>query len=275
MKGEKLDRVGYWTEIKLSIIREYAAAYAKIMAKQQFVRGFGYIDGFAGAGSHISKTREEEIDGSPKIALSLGFTSYDFIDLDSSRVDRLKVITKGTSNCEVHEGDCNDILISKVLPKYQYSDFRRALCLLDPYKLNPDWRVVDTIGKMKSVEIFLNFMIMDANQNILFRNTDKVTPEQAGRMTRFWGDDSWKKAAYTESQGLFGPLHDKNPNEDIIAAYRERLKRIAGFAYVPEPVPMRNENGAVIYYLFFASPNKTGAGIVESIFNKYRNKGMV
>ena len=36
---------------------------------------------------------------------------------------------------------------------------------------------------------------------------------------------------------------------------------------------MRNSRGAVIYYLYFASPNKAGAHIVEDIFNKYRNKG--
>ena len=42
---------------------------------------------------------------------------------------------------------------------------------------------------------------------------------------------------------------------------------------VPEPIPMRNKTGAVVYYLFFASPNKTGAKIVKDIFNTYRNRG--
>ena len=47
---------------------------------------------------------------------------------------------------------------------------------------------------------------------------------------------------------------------------------MAGFAYVPSPIPMRNSNGAVIYYLYFALPNKTGAKIVEEIFVKYRDR---
>jgi len=37
---------------------------------------------------------------------------------------------------------------------------------------------------------------------------------------------------------------------------------------------MRNEQGAVIYYLFFASPNRNGATIVKDIFEKYRSKGV-
>jgi len=125
---------------------------------------------------------------------------------------------------------------------------------------------------MRSVEIFLNFMIMDANMNILWRNPDSVAPEQAQRMTNFWGDESWRNAAYRMEPGLFGPISEKESNESVIAAYRERLKRVAGFKYVPEPLPMRNSRGAVVYYLFFASPNATGNKIAEHIFKKYRNR---
>jgi hypothetical protein len=60
----------------------------------------------------------------------------------------------------------------------------------------------------------------------------------------------------------------------VIEAFRQRLKTVAGFGYVPEPIPMQNDKGAVIYYLFFASPNATGARIVEYIFEKYRKTGV-
>ena len=43
---------------------------------------------------------------------------------------------------------------------------------------------------------------------------------------------------------------------------------------MPQPIPMRNEKGAVIYYLYFASPDKTGAKIVSEIFDKYRSEGV-
>jgi hypothetical protein len=48
------------------------------------------------------------------------------------------------------------------------------------------------------------------------------------------------------------------------------LEKVAGFKYVPEPVPMRNKNGAVVYFLYFASFNRTGAKIVSHIIRKYR-----
>jgi len=99
-------------------------------------------------------------------------------------------------------------------------------------------------------------------------------PEDVERMNRFWGDDSWKAAAYVESKQSnmfdFEPEQLKQDNSTIAAAFRERLKKVAGFKYVPEPLPMRNKNNAILYYLFFASANDTGRKIVEDIFKKYR-----
>ena len=51
---------------------------------------------------------------------------------------------------------------------------------------------------MRSVEIFLNFMVMDMNMNILLNNPEKADPTQVARMNRFWGDDSWHSVAYEE-----------------------------------------------------------------------------
>jgi three-Cys-motif partner protein len=271
---EGLDVVGNWTEMKLQILQEYAVAYAQILKNQSSIKHVAYIDGFAGAGDHISKKSGEIIKGSPARALSIEprFTHYHFIEMREDRVERLRKMGSDKS-VTVYQGDCNEVLLKDVFPQCRYEDYRRALCLLDPYKLNPNWEVVQTAGKMKSVEIFLNFMIMDANMNALKNNPDAVTPEQAQRMTAFWGDDSWRRVAYRTEQGLFGPMEEKETgNEAVVEAYCKRLKDVAGFKFVPKPLPMRNSRDAVVYYLLFASQNAIGSKIAEHIFNKYRNR---
>jgi three-Cys-motif partner protein len=275
MTTERLDTVGYWTEIKLQILQDYAKAYARVLQNQRSIKHAAYIDGFAGAGTHISKQSGELIAGSPARALAIQprFSHYYFVEMDAARAKRLHGMSD-QKDVTVYQGDCNDVLLKEIFPKCRYEDFRRALCLLDPYELNPNWEVVETAGKMRSVEIFLNFMIMDANMNVLWKNSASVAPDQAARMTRFWGDDSWRAAAYDTQPGLFGPMEEKTSNEAVVAAYRKRLKDVAGFKYVPEPLPMRNTRGAVVYYLFFASQNHTGNKIAEHIFNKYRNRMM-
>jgi three-Cys-motif partner protein len=270
---DDLDIVGYWTEIKLQILQEYANAYAQILRSQQAIKHVAYIDGFAGAGAHISKESGDIIEGSPARALAIRpeFSHYHFVDLKKSRVERLKAMAVG-KNATVYEGDCNQVLMEKVFPQCRYEDYRRALCLLDPYKLNPNWEVVQTAGKMQSIEIFLNFMIMDANMNALKKNPNSVSPDQAARMTKFWGDNSWRTAAYRKELGLFEEIEEKGTNEAVVEAYCKRLKDVAGFKFVPEALPMCNTKGAVVYYLVFASNNSTGSKIAEHIFRKYRDR---
>lgn len=273
MADMRLDQVGIWTEIKLQILRDYSAAYATVMRKQSAIKHYAYIDGFAGAGTHISRTAGEEIEGSPVIALKQQFSHYHFVDLDGTRTARLQRLAAGKPNVTVHHGDCNDVLLNKVFPTCRYDEYRRALCLLDPYGLNPNWEVMKRAGEMKSIEIFLNFMIMDANMNVLWENSERVAESQIARMNTFWGDDSWQRAAYQTNPGLFGAMQEKRSNDDVVKAYQKRLKDVAGFPFVPDPLPMRNSQGAVVYYLFFASHNKTGDRIARAVFDKYRNGG--
>jgi three-Cys-motif partner protein len=271
----KYEEIGYWSEIKLDIVKKYAAAYSRILAAQKSLSlQYIYIDAFAGAGMHLSKSTGEYVQGSPLNALLIKppFKEYHLIDWDSKKVDSLKNLTAEYANVTIYAGDCNKLLLEKVFPRAKYEDYKRALCLLDPYGLHLNWDVMLTAGRMKSIEIFLNFPVMDMNMNVLWSDPSKVDPDQAARMTAFWGDESWRKAAYNTTGNLFG-WEEKTDNESVAGAFRQRLNKVAGFSYVPEPIPMRNTKGAVVYYLFFASQNKTGEAIVTDIFNKYRNRG--
>jgi three-Cys-motif partner protein len=272
--GLRVDEIGYWSEVKLDVVRKYATAYSTIMAKQRFCKAHVYIDAFAGAGHHTAKSTGEMVPGSPLNAMAVEppFSFLHFIDLNGARVEELETLSALDSRVTVHHGDCNDVLLRRVFPQCRYEDYRRALCLLDPYGLNVDWRVLAEAGRMGTIEIFYNFMIMDANMNVFMRDSSKVTSDQAARMTAVWGDESWRSAAYRETPDLFGSRLEKASNEVIAEAFRDRLERVAGFKYVPPPIPMRNSLGATVYYLYFASANKTGAKIVSEIFDTYRGR---
>ncbi len=67
----EFDEIGYWSELKLDIIRKYATAYATILARQPGL-SFSYIDGFAGTGVHVTKESGDYVAGSPLNALRPG-----------------------------------------------------------------------------------------------------------------------------------------------------------------------------------------------------------
>jgi three-Cys-motif partner protein len=201
------------------------------------------------------------------------FREYHFIDLNLAKAENLQRLARGREDVLVYSGDCNEILIKKIFPTLKFESYRRALCLLDPYGLNLKWEVMFQAGQLGTVDMFLNFPVMGMNRNVLWRNPEKLAPERLKGMTKFWGDESWRDAAYSTSGNLFA-IPEKEPNETVAEAFRKRLITAAGFKRVAEPLPMRNSNGAVVYYLFFASQVGVAENIVNDIFEKYRQRSI-
>lgn len=206
--SELFDELGEWSQIKHEILEKYAHAYTTIIKRQPSIRKVLYIDAFAGTGYGVSKDTGEQLHGSAIRAVDVTppFDELHFVEQDDAKADVLEFAVGSDSRVTVHRGD-GIAVTSALLPRTRWEDYHRALCLLDPYDLSVPWSLVQTIGAMRSVEIFYNFMIMDANRNVLWKDPTKV---------------------------------------------------------------LKNSANATVYYLYFASANKTGADIVDSIFSKYR-----
>lgn len=267
-----LDAIGPWSEIKLDILAEYAAPYSRILRNNGF--RYGYIDAFAGPGLHIRKGGHEAVLGSPLLALNVKppFDEYHFIDLDGEKVDFLKSQVGDRPDVTFYNEDSNHVMLERVLPRFTFARRTRALCVLDPYGLTLDWRVVCEAGNNKAVEVFINFPVMHMNRNCKKENVSEILPSEIDAMDRFWGDRTWHSVMYKRSaQGhLFGADElDKTANRDLVHAYCKRLHEVAGFGFVSEPLAMRNSKQAVVYYLIFAGPNKTGWSIVKDIYRKH------
>jgi three-Cys-motif partner protein len=214
-------------------------------------------------------------EGSPAIAVNTQppFKEYHFIDLNGLKVENLRSLFGQRSDIHIHHGDCNQIMLEKVLPRVRWEEYGRGLCLPDPYGLHLNWEVIRTVGQMKTIDMFLNFPIMDMNMNVFWHHPEGVDEADIARMTAFWGDESWQSVAYEPVPTLFGPEDEKTDNDTIAEAFRQRLQKVAGFGNVSEPIPMRNTIGRTVYYLFFASPKPVTQNIITAIFAKYRKRG--
>lgn len=152
------DEIGDWSELKLEIVEQYGSAYTKAFSKFPGLTKY-YIDGFSGPGAHRSKKSRTIIEGSPARALKISppFDGYYFIDLNPEKTDYLRSNYGARNDVHIQTGDCNEILTKELLPKIRYKDFKRALCLLDPYGLHLDWEVMLQAGQSQAVDMFLNF----------------------------------------------------------------------------------------------------------------------
>ena len=201
----KLDKIGFWSEIKLEIIKEYAHAFTTIMKSQDWCKGYAYIDAFAGAGIHISRKTGEFVSGSPLNALEIKnpFTEYHYIDIDKEKIEILESLTHDRQNVHIYPGRLQRDIDKEILPSLPYRESKkRALCILDPYGLHLHWKTIMEAAKLKTTEIFLNFPLMDMNRNVLHKDLLSADPKQIERMNRFCGTEEWQDILYKEDKQM-------------------------------------------------------------------------
>jgi three-Cys-motif partner protein len=250
----------------------------KILKEQSWCKAYAYIDAFAGVGQFVSKSdRDRLIVGSPLNALNIPnkFTEYHFIDIDSDKIDSLEELTADRPErrtIHFYVGDANEKLRQDIIPHFQYNSFKRALCIMDPYGLDIEWTTIESIGKARTMDVFLNFPLMDINRNAALKTLEASNPKEGLRLTKIWGADSWKHLVYVEQTDMFSPsilIKRDEGNEILKRGFQERLKQVAGFSFVPEPILMKNKVGGHLYFLFFASHKPVAQGIAEDILRKW------
>ncbi len=167
----KFDEVGIWSELKLEIVEKYGSAYTAAFANQRGLKKF-YVDAFSGAGVHISKRSGSQIDGSPARALKTmpPFDGFFFIDMDAKKTAHLRKLCANRSDVHIETGDASKYLTQTLLPTIKYEDYKRALCLFDPYGLHLEWRAMEMAGRSRAIDMFLNFPVMDMNRNAIRKN---------------------------------------------------------------------------------------------------------
>jgi three-Cys-motif partner protein len=273
---EKEDKIGKWSEEKLSLLGKYLHSYTNIMKGQAWCKnGYYYIDAFAGTGKPKSKDEERYIDGSPLVALKIKhpFMSYIFIEQESWRIGKLVKLNEEFKNIniEIKEGDCNKIISNEIVTKIRYENFNRGIIFLDPFGMDIEWSTIEKIANTRALEIFMNFPIMAINRSILINDPDKLTKERIGRMNKLWGSPDWMSDIYKETPDLFGPRIEKvsQTGKSLGNLFKNRLKE--AFPEVTFPLLMKNSNNAPLYCLIFAGHNATGKKIVENIFKGFES----
>jgi three-Cys-motif partner protein len=276
--ADQEDVIGPWSEDKLELLKKYLEAYTRIMKGQEWCTGYHYIDAFAGTGKPRARDEERYIDGSPRVALSIRwpFHRYIFIEKEPWRVERLRELEREFSErrIEIHEGDCNQIIVGKVVPRISYERRNRGFIFLDPFAMDIEWTTVEQVAGTRALEVLINFPAMAINRTALPNNPYELTEAQIEKHNRFWGTPDWRGDIYEEVQTLFGPWEIKIRSTTAVRLgklYKERLEQ--AFPHVSYPLVMRNSRCVPLYCLIFAGHNETGARITQDIFKRYEQLG--
>ncbi|MDD3925881.1 MAG: three-Cys-motif partner protein TcmP [bacterium] len=270
---------GDWTEEKLSRVKKYLPAYTTIFKSNEKARHYTttYVDAFAGTGYvHLDKKDADEtclipelleqdtqdfLKGSAAVALETepAFDRFLFIEKDMSyaeELNRLKEIYPQRRNrITIVNGDANDYL--KIWCQATDWTMNRAVVFLDPYGMQVEWSLLETIADTRAIDLWILFPL-GAAMRFLQR---KEPPQGILReiLTRMLGTEQWIDAFYKDS----GQMNLLGEDEEIIRA--ADFKKIASFfverletifpGVVKNPLQLKNTKNVPLYLLCFATAN--------------------
>lgn len=277
---------GSWTEEKLNRVRKYLAAYMKIFANNPRAQKLIpiYVDAFAGTGyrtipQHLdSHTKlfddmtepevEEFLKGSARIALEVEppFHRYIFIEKDPARAQELERLRDEFTHVQIVQHDANSWLKEWCATTDWHKC--RAVVFLDPYGMQVDWALIESLAETQAVDLWILFPLGIAVNRLLTRSSEPPKPF-AQRLTRFFCTESWRDVFYSRrtEHTLFGESETTTKEADFARIgkfFVERLKTV--FAKVAEnPLPLRNSRNIPLYLLCFAAGNPKGASTAVKI----------
>jgi len=287
---------GHWTDKKLELVHKYLQAYTKIFNKNPQAQKLHtiYLDAFAGTGyrniypahdgNQLFELGEEETQdfrtGSARIALEVEppFNKYVFIENDpeyARELEKLRIeFLNIRPNIHIHNENANTFLRTWL----QSANWRttRAVVFLDPYGMQVDWEIIESIGQTKAIDLWLLFPLGVAVNRLL---TKSAPPPKkwADALTRIFGTDEWQQAFYPRKKQLtlFGEeeIQTKQASFEAIGLFFLHRLQSAFTAVAPNPFVLTNSKNNPLYWLYFASGNPKGAPIAVKIAGDILGKG--
>ncbi len=241
--------VGDWYADKLFYMRQYAGIFTKGMKKKW--AHLAYLDPFAGPGRCCVKPSGKFDDGSPLIALGLGFTHYYLSDLSkdvATPLDtRTKRLARGDQYVLVQSGDAN------ALAKRLNSEVKKlgretlAFAFLDPpgTEMRLDSIAALTAGLQMDLLIFFP-LYMNIQRQAHYRQAD---PENHAAWDGYFGTKAWRDARTGRAR---------------FELYQSQLRTL-GYSHFGEAKVIKDrKSGRKLYILISASKHERG----EDFWNK-------
>jgi len=207
-----------------------------------------YIDLFAGPGRCLIRDKEEEIDGSPLIALNApyAFAGYFFVELNGEALDVLLQRCESHPNynrVKFYSGDCNSV-IDDIMDNIPI----RSLCLafVDPTGLHFKFSTLEKLAQRR-VDLIITFP-----EGSIKRNIKKFMAEPHSPLDDVIGDSGWRQF---------------NTGREMIEYYRRKL---ASLSYqevkLGDEIAIRStDKNLPLYFLLFASKHRLGHWFWEQI----------
>jgi len=236
---------GQWVHGK----KYYFCRYLDIMTHgvgRKWQGKLAYVDLFSGPGRSIVRGSQEEVDGSPVLALDYEFARYIFVDIPEV-LSCLKKRLAGHpkfSQIVFIEGDCNEV-IEEV--RFASPADHLMLAFIDPTGLQIRFRTIQRLVQNRSVDLL---MTLQFGMGIRL-NLNQYIKAEGAKLTAFLGNAEWRKDASEGGSASQVLRRIKN-------RYLHHLRELGCLPVQDREIDIRNDKNVLLYFIAFASRHPLG-----------------
>lgn len=256
---------GPWTRQKLIILERYLDAYTTALKNQPFK--LVYIDAFAGTGQVMATSQDGEsmgfLKGSAYRAIEIGDRPFDkmiFVEKDPERCADLERLcaTHSDRDITIVNSDANTFLNG-----YQ-EDWRscRGVLFLDPFATEVEWSTIQRISGFNALDTWILFPVFAISRMLpKSRKPDDISERWATRLTRIFGDESWRDLYRKDPQRtLFGDIrYQRDPGvRGLIRVYKRNLETLFGRRFLNTSRTLKNSTNTALFEFMFCVGNPRG-----------------
>ncbi len=265
---------GQWTIEKLKILEKYLDSYTTALKKTPFK--LMYIDAFAGTGHvefhHNDRDTKNFIRGSAIRAVSIDNQPFDkliFVEKEQGRCDELEKLRKEHPgrDIQIENSDANEFLRNLQQNWKQC----RGVLFLDPFATEVEWSTIKKIAGFNALDTWILFPVSAIARMLPnSRKPDDISREWGNRLTRIFGDESWRNLYQEDPQrNLFGDInYQRNPGVNgLIGVYKEKLKSLFDKRLLEQSRTLRNSKNSPLFEFMFCVGNPKGIDPAKRIAN--------
>ena len=240
---------GIWAKEKLYYLEHYLDIFSVGMNKKWHGKLY-YVDLFAGPGRCRIRETNEEIDGSPLIALKFNFSKYFFFESDPSCYEALEARVKARApekldKIRLIQGDCNR-QINEVKPPGSPA---LGTAFIDPTGISQI--AFDTIRQLtasRKIDLIMNFPEGMGIRMNLYQYTDN----EGNALDTFMGSAKWRERFHTTITSF------NQACKQIAEEYLDNLRALGYQVVDGSQIPVKTAQNQLLYYLLFASKDPKG-----------------
>ena len=274
---------GEWTIKKLKILEKYLDAYTTALKEQKFK--LMYIDAFAGTGQiSLSSDGDDKlalldldddylrgfVSGSAERAIKIADKSFDrliFIEKDGKRCADLEKLrsTHPGRDIKIENSEANAFLAKL------HEDWNswRGVLFLDPFATQVEWATIEKIAGFNALDTWILFPVSAIARMLpTSQQPDEISPEWAKRLTRIFGDESWRNL-YQEApqRNLFREVeYQRDPGVNgLISVYKKKLKILFDKRLLEKSRTLKNSKNSPLFEFIFCVGNPKGINPAKRI----------